>query len=372
MSYYSDSDRSSGSGGGGAAGAAGIVGTILLVCVVVGLKVTARTAGRALSRHSFNSYDNRYEPPPGDPNFYSREGARQTSIVRSGVPADEGERLAREQAERERREREQAELNAQRQAEWQRQEAARQQEAEQKRLQREEELAAFNRRRDEQAAQRQAEAEQREREAALRRQAANPPAGQQNSIANPEVPPGFPVTAVDQVKPRDVVFAQSEKGWFLALVQWRRGAMAQVRFVDGDENGRVGQFSLLRIRLQTDPGVAAAESPSRPEALRPVLARDPANQQEPEDDALVVARPRAEVAAENPPAPPAPASTTPASAQPMFRQWTNDTGEFKVEAECLTCEFDLVQLKKRDGKIISIRIEKLSAADQAHIRAQFP
>ena len=93
MSYYSDSDRSSGGGGGGAAGAAGIVGTILLVCVVVGLKITARTAGRALSRHSFNSYDNRYEPPPGDPNFYSREGARQTSIVRSGVPTDEGERI---------------------------------------------------------------------------------------------------------------------------------------------------------------------------------------------------------------------------------------------------------------------------------------
>ena len=40
------------------------VGSVLLICVLVGLKVAARTVGRNLSRQSWSSDS---DPPPGDP-----------------------------------------------------------------------------------------------------------------------------------------------------------------------------------------------------------------------------------------------------------------------------------------------------------------
>ena len=55
-----------------------------------------------------------------------------------------------------------------------------------------------------------------------------------------------------------------------------------------------------------------------------------------------------------------------------FRTWTNDTGTFQVEAELVRCERDQVELRRRDGKFITLQLEKLSAEDQAIVREKFP
>lgn len=373
MSY---SDRSS---SGGVAGVAGVFGTILLVVLGVGLKVAARAA-RNSARNSYNNNNYNYGSPPSNLPL-SRDDARQTSIdtppapVPSPAPVDDNWL-----AEQQRLQREQAEQAARQQREWQQQQEANRlqqaQQAEADRQRRESELAQQEQQR---VAQRQAEQEQRDRDRAAMEAARNPqPAAQQPiaqqpgaPAANPDVPPGFAVTALDQVKPKSEIFARAEDGWYPAVVTRRVGAEVTVRFTT---NGVVGRVALNRIRLQNDPASAVANE-GRPGALRPVVAqRDPANKAEPEDDAAFVAKPRKEPEqGAEPAAVTAPAATpAPTGAPALRRIWTNDTGEFKVDAELVSFEFDLVQLKKADGKVISIRIEKLSADDQAIVREKFP
>lgn len=50
--------------------------------------------------------------------------------------------------------------------------------------------------------------------------------------------------------------------------------------------------------------------------------------------------------------------------QQEFRTWTDKTGKFKTEAVFVDFKEDSVRLKKKDGSIISVPIEKLSKADQ--------
>ena len=46
------------------------------------------------------------------------------------------------------------------------------------------------------------------------------------------------------------------------------------------------------------------------------------------------------------------------------RKWTNDTGKFSVEAELVEAKGGNVRLRRRDGKIITIPVTKLSKDDQ--------
>lgn len=52
-----------------------------------------------------------------------------------------------------------------------------------------------------------------------------------------------------------------------------------------------------------------------------------------------------------------------------FRTWTDVTGNYRVEAQCVRFEDEIVHLKKRDGKVVQVPISKLSKADQEVIRA---
>lgn len=56
------------------------------------------------------------------------------------------------------------------------------------------------------------------------------------------------------------------------------------------------------------------------------------------------------------------------SAPPGRRTWTDATGQFEVEAEFGGCAFGTVKLKKPDGSIVEVPLEKLSEEDQAWIR----
>ena len=62
----------------------------------------------------------------------------------------------------------------------------------------------------------------------------------------------------------------------------------------------------------------------------------------------------------------------PAIARAATRTWTDASGSFKVEATLVGVEDGKVQLRKTDGTTIAVPIDKLSAADQAIVRRQFP
>ena len=53
-----------------------------------------------------------------------------------------------------------------------------------------------------------------------------------------------------------------------------------------------------------------------------------------------------------------------------YRTWTSEAGT-TVEAELVAFEFDVVQLKRRDGKILSLQINQLSPADQTYVREKY-
>jgi hypothetical protein len=220
----------------------------------------------------------------------------------------------------------------------------------------------------------QAEREQRLRE---QQQAANRPGGvapqpgaNNGSQAN-QPPPGFPATDLSQVKPRDIVFVRAGDKWVEALVQSKRGKVFQVRAFNGD----VAQVTIDLIRLQVEP-MARTEN-TLPPALRAAGSSSPGGKKDEEDDdAAFVAKPGNQPAtaeAREIPVPPSQPTATGKKPAAEYRAWTDDTGTFQVEAELLSFEFDLVQLRRRsDGKILSLRIEKLSAADQQVVREKFP
>ena len=52
------------------------------------------------------------------------------------------------------------------------------------------------------------------------------------------------------------------------------------------------------------------------------------------------------------------------------REWTDVTGKFKYQGELVAVRAGKVILEKADGTIISIALEKLSAADRAFLKSQ--
>jgi hypothetical protein len=58
----------------------------------------------------------------------------------------------------------------------------------------------------------------------------------------------------------------------------------------------------------------------------------------------------------------------PGSAAPA-REWSDATGKFKIQGELVAVRAGKVILEKADGKIISVPLEKLSAADQAFLKS---
>lgn len=54
--------------------------------------------------------------------------------------------------------------------------------------------------------------------------------------------------------------------------------------------------------------------------------------------------------------------------EPEFRTWTDSTGKFKIEAEFAGMELGKAKLKKKDGTVIQLPLEKLSDDDQEWIK----
>ncbi|MGO8747597.1 MAG: NPCBM/NEW2 domain-containing protein [Thermoguttaceae bacterium] len=56
----------------------------------------------------------------------------------------------------------------------------------------------------------------------------------------------------------------------------------------------------------------------------------------------------------------------------LARTWTDSTGKHTVEAEFISLKDRMVQLRKPDGSVVTVRIEKLSYADQVFLKTQVP
>src|SRR5256885_1360485 len=52
------------------------------------------------------------------------------------------------------------------------------------------------------------------------------------------------------------------------------------------------------------------------------------------------------------------------------REWTDTTGKFKIEAELVAVRNGKVILEKPDGSVITVPLDKLSANDQAFLKAK--
>ena len=56
--------------------------------------------------------------------------------------------------------------------------------------------------------------------------------------------------------------------------------------------------------------------------------------------------------------------------QAEMRTWTDSSGAYKVEAELVDENDGTVRLKRGDGRIVSLPLDRLSPADQAYVRNQ--
>jgi hypothetical protein len=52
-----------------------------------------------------------------------------------------------------------------------------------------------------------------------------------------------------------------------------------------------------------------------------------------------------------------------------FRTWIDATGKYKIEAELISQEDGTVKLKRRDGTIVSLPIDKLSEDDRKYLES---
>ena len=59
---------------------------------------------------------------------------------------------------------------------------------------------------------------------------------------------------------------------------------------------------------------------------------------------------------------------TPAKMETATRTWTDSTGKFKVDAALVNVSDGKVNLRRSDGRTMSIPLERLSDADQAHVK----
>jgi micrococcal nuclease len=146
-------------------------------------------------------------------------------------------------------------------------------------------------------------------------------------------------------------------------------------------------FSRLEPRpvAERPPMEAAAErqQPAEPKPIQPAIEEAEAKPLEPAIEPPMLPDPEPE--AEPPTLPdfkiePAPESDPEREAEPeteplvrpqtAYRDWTNKTGEFQVEAEFVSMAMGKVKLRKADGEEVTLALEQLSATDQQWIEKE--
>jgi hypothetical protein len=69
------------------------------------------------------------------------------------------------------------------------------------------------------------------------------------------------------------------------------------------------------------------------------------------------------------PATPAPGAVAGGS-KDAFRTWTDKSGQYKIDAQCIDCDDNQVVLKTRDGKVVTVPLVKLSDSDVEFLKSK--
>ena len=135
------------------------------------------------------------------------------------------------------------------------------------------------------------------------------------------VPPDtMPVTRPDQVKKDDLVWVRWGGAWYRSRVLATNNSQAEIHYL-GWASGFDTAVPIALLRISAD-------------------------------------------AASNGPAKPAVVGSTPNDSPPRKRTWTDVSGQFKIDAEFVEMQGNIVILKKDDGTNIRLPIDKLSDDDR--------
>jgi tetratricopeptide (TPR) repeat protein len=123
------------------------------------------------------------------------------------------------------------------------------------------------------------------------------------------------------------------------------------------------------------PAPSGTEAALRPKFAPPaaVTARTPESAAEPAGATSLpqpTPLPIASATATSPTSVPTPAPED--SKEPSKRVWTSDDGAFTIEAELLSFDGKIVELRSDDGRQLKVPVARLSAADQEFILREFP
>ncbi len=123
----------------------------------------------------------------------------------------------------------------------------------------------------------------------------------------------------------------------------------------------------------TDPLAPAPAAPAPATPATDPLAPAPAAVGEPEAPPAMPATdplaPAPAAGAETDPLAPAPAPAAEPGPASAVRTWIDSSGQHKIEAEFVSFKDGTVTLKKTDGKLTELPLEKLSDADQKYVKS---
>jgi hypothetical protein len=154
------------------------------------------------------------------------------------------------------------------------------------------------------------------------------------------IAPGFEVSEVSQLKARDPIYVHFDGKWHDATVQTKRGKIVTVKYValENLENVTIERIR-THNRFDEPSKVAKPAAKQADQVAQDKGADEPAPQKPPE--------------------------------APPTRVWTSSSGT-QVDASLIGREGDVVQLKRTDGLVIKVPIDRLTEADQRIIQTIFP
>jgi hypothetical protein len=170
--------------------------------------------------------------------------------------------------------------------------------------------------------------------------------------------PGTEVQEAAQLKPKESIFVHKEGKWHDARVQTKRGKFVQVVYVAFEDTETV---TVERIRTQKQPA-ETAKAAAKPAATK---VESPAANVVAAAEPMPAAKP-AEAAAAGPANP-----FDEAAAEFPLRTWTSTTGT-TIEAQLTGVEKGAAILRRADGRVLRVPIDKLAADDQEIVRKAFP
>lgn len=195
------------------------------------------------------------------------------------------------------------------------------------------------------------------------RQPVNPVRSPSTTSSVPPSGPGTVYASIAQVNVNDRVHIRWGSSWYAGTVIQKQGAQAKVHY-DDHTNSWDEFVGLDRLRRMSPSDPKYRVNPPATASIPAPSPTIPAGSSSPPSTKDL-----------NPPANPQPTPPPPPTATDPLRRmrtWSDSTGRFNLEAELIGVENGNVQLRRPDGKVSTMPIDKLSAADRALVRAKYP